>query len=211
METVLNKLELDVAKELLNIGLSKAADSMSFFTKQKVLLKGLNITFSQFNHKELFNKEGENFIITSSEIRGDVEGYTYLIYSENGGNTLAEISLPASIKNDPVQFNEMKRAILLEADNIITGSVTTQFSNMLGLNMYGLVPSDFIGNHKQVENHIFFRSKNGKYMIKCNAELVSDDSKINPEFLWFLDDAFIGAIKDFVAKNEKLQELVEIG
>ena len=49
MEMNLNKEELDIAKEVVNVGLGKAADSMAFFTKEKVLIRSLNFDVKSTN------------------------------------------------------------------------------------------------------------------------------------------------------------------
>ena len=43
MTEIFTEHELDIAKELINIGLGKAADSMAFFTKNKVFIRGIDI------------------------------------------------------------------------------------------------------------------------------------------------------------------------
>jgi len=206
-EIIFNKLELDVAKEVLNIGLAKAADSLSFFTKEKVLIRGMNITFTEFENSDLFHKQGDNITLLSTQLRGDVVGYCYLIFTEFEVNKLAEISLPESILDNKEQFEEMKNAILLEADNIITASVVTQFSNLLSKNMHGHVPFHFNGNHEKVKEYIRDQAKNEKYILQFNASLISDGNNINPEFLWCLDHSFVDAIKTFVANDINLKNL----
>ena len=52
MKTGLQEFELDIAKEIINIAFSKAADSLSFFTKEKVLIQIMEI---KFNTSESFS------------------------------------------------------------------------------------------------------------------------------------------------------------
>lgn len=209
-ENNFNKLELDVASEILNIGLAKAADSLSFFTKEKVLIRGMNIRFMEFEKSDLFHKQGGNITLLSTQLRGDVEGYCYLIFTEFEVNKLAEISLPESVLNNKEQFEEMKSAILLEADNIITASVVTQFSNLLSKNMHGHIPFINIGDHEEMKKHIRDQAKNEKFILHFNASLVSDGNNINPEFLWCLDNSFVEAIKLFVKNDVNIEKLKEL-
>ena len=55
---VLNEIELDVAKEVLNIGLSKSADSMSFFTKNKVLIRTIDLRIESIDDIKKYLKRG---------------------------------------------------------------------------------------------------------------------------------------------------------
>lgn len=210
MENVFNKLELDVATEILNIGLAKAADSLSFFTKEKVFINGMNIKFTTLENANFLYKQGENITLLSTKLEGELSGYSYLIFNESEVNTLAKMSLPEEIINNPDQFAEMKNAILLEVDNIITGAVVTQFSNLLCSDMHGLVPSSYSGNQEEVEDYIRNQSINEKYILQCNTSLGSENNNLNPEFLWCLNFSFLDAIKAFIRKNNNLTNLVDL-
>ena len=210
MAVEFNKIELDVATEVVNIGLIKAADSLSFFTKEKVLIRGGDIVFSNINNTDFFEKEGDEFTMLSTQLRGDVEGNCYLIFNEEEVDKLAKISLPENIVNNPSQFEEMKEAILLEADNIITAAVVTQFSNLLEKDMHGYIPFHFEGKKEEIIKQIRKQADTKNTLLHFKAHLVSDGNDIVPEFVWCLDQAFVEAIKAFVNKKEYLSKLREL-
>lgn len=205
-----NKIELDVATEVVNIGLIKAADSLSFFTKEKVLIRGGDIEFSDINDTDFFEKEGENFTLLSTQLKGDVEGFCYLIFNDDEVEKLAKISLPESIVNQPEQFEEMKKAILLEADNIITAAVVTQFSNLLEKDLHGYIPFHHEGTKNQLIEKIQKDANENNILLHFKAHLVSSENDIIPEFVWCLDQTFVDAIKLFVNSKEYLKKLREL-
>lgn len=207
MKPTFNKLELDIATEIVNIGLSKAADSLSFFTKEKVLIRGGSIIFSSVDDGNLFEKEGDNFVALSTQLRGEMEGYCYLIFNETEVDKLAKISLPESVIGNPEQYPEMRKAILLEADNIITAAVVTQFSNLLGKNMHGYVPFHHQGGKKEIEDYIKGNTKENNFILHFKAHLVSDGNDIVPEFIWSLDQTFVESIKTFISNEDNLVKL----
>ena len=204
MDTTFNKLELDLATEVINIGLAKAADSLSFFTQEKVLIRCNDLVISEFYEKELFSKSAVPLTIVSTKIRGGMTGYCYLIFNQEEVEQLYQLSLPESAPNDPVQLEEMGKEILKEIDNIITAAVVTQFSNLLKVEMHGYVPELFSGSKEDVDSYIRNHAKNEKMILHFNTPLYSGEQNVSPEFLWCLDETFVEAVKKFVEYDESL-------
>ena len=72
---LLNNIETDVAKEVINIGLGKAADSLSFFSQQKVIIRNSELYFKTAeNIENLSNKKGDKIYILTTEVIGDMTG-----------------------------------------------------------------------------------------------------------------------------------------
>lgn len=209
MNNIFNSLELDLATEIINIGLAKAADSLSFFTQEKVLIRSKDLVISNSYDKELFTKSSAQVTILSTQIRGEMNGYCYLIFNQQEVEQLEQISFPASIVDKPDQLAEMSKAMLMEADNIITAAVVTQFSNLFKIDMHGYVPEFFRGNNKEVDSYIREHIIEGNYILHFNTALFSGERKISPEFLWCLDETFVKAVKKFVKEDVNMIKLQE--
>lgn len=195
-----NIIEEDLAKEIVNIGLAKAADSFSFFTREKVLIRSVDFQFLKLEELSIVShKKGENIHLLSSEIKGDMSGWCFLIFSESEALNLFQISLPESMFNDPVKYSEMGAAVLKEADNIITASVLTQFSNLFNLNTWGHVPELQVLGRNDMIDFIASKGTEGDYVITFTATFVSDDFKIGPEFFWILDDKFVQGVRGILS------------
>ncbi len=211
MNRIFNKLELDLATEVINIGLAKAGDSLSFFTKEKVLIRSKDLVIHNSYKKKLFSKSSSPITILSTQIRGGMNGYCYLIFNQEEVDQLNQLSFTKSILDNPEQLAEMGRGMLMEADNIITAAVVTQFSNLFKLDMHGYVPEYFAGNYKEVDSYIRKHATKGNYILHFNTTLFSGERNISPEFLWCLDETFVKAVKKFVKEDKsliKLQELI---
>ncbi len=211
MNHIFNKLELDLATEVINIGLAKAGDSLSFFTREKVLIRSKDLVIYNSYEKNLFSKSSDPITILSTQIRGGMNGYCYLIFNREEVDRLNQISFPQRILDNPEQLAEMGKGMLMEADNIITAAVVTQFSNLFKIDMHGYVPEHFSGNYKEVDNYIRTHATKGNYMLHFNTTLFSGERNISPEFLWCLDETFVSAVKKFVKEDKsliKLQELI---
>lgn len=206
----LNNIETDVAKEIINIGLGKAADSLSFFSQQKVIIRSSEFILKNTSEaKGLSNKEGNNIHVLTTDIVGELTGVCYLIFNEKEVNKLLKISLPASILEDEEQKLVMSDAILKEADNIISASVITQFSNLLNFNIHGGIPQLDIIPEAEVLPFLLSRAKNSNYFLQISAQFHTEEVDFSPEFVWFLDAKFIEGIKKFVKDKSYLDKLKE--
>lgn len=140
MEWVLSELERDLFKEIANIGLSKAADALAVLSKEQVLLNVPDIQIIPPDKLvEVIAPETRNTIVVHSDIRGDLEGKTLLLFSREHVEKFISESI-ASLPEYDRNFAELQDSLLLEISNIITGSIVTQFANIFKLNIYGSVP-----------------------------------------------------------------------
>lgn len=206
----LNAIETDVAKEIINIGLSKAADSLSFFSQQKVIIRSSELILKDTQEvKSVSNKKGEQIYVLTTDIIGELTGVCYLIFNENEVNKLLKISLPASILEDEEQKKVMSEAILKEADNIISASVITQFANLLNYGIHGGVPGMDVMNETEVLPFLLSRATDTQYFLQISAQFHTEEIDFSPEFIWFLDSKFIEGIKKFVSDKSYLEKLKE--
>ncbi|MEJ8756737.1 chemotaxis protein CheC [Pontibacter sp. H259] len=139
-EPHVTELERDIIKEILNIGLARAADSFAAIAKDKVLLKVPDIQLIEV--KELLNLvakyESTHFII-QSDIKGDFNGATLMLFSDDHIKRLSEVCLSlVDVKKG--EISAMQESLLLEISNIITGALVTQLANILKANIYGSPP-----------------------------------------------------------------------
>jgi chemotaxis protein CheC len=140
MEWVLNELEKDLFKEIANIGLSKAADALAVLSKEKVLLNAPDIHLIPPDKLvEVVSGDEKSTIVVHSDIRGDLEGKTLLLFSKAHVEKFIVESVSA-LKEYDNNLEELQKSLLLEVSNIITGSIVTQFANIFKLNIYGSVP-----------------------------------------------------------------------
>lgn len=200
MET---KEQQNIANEIVNLGLQKAAESMAFFTKEKVELTGIDVQQKDLGKlDDVFPCDNNELkYILTTEIRGDLQGICYLVFSEEEVNKILGVSLPQSILDDKEKLAVMSDAILLEMDNIIVASVVTQFSNSFQYKMYGDVPrlskSDCNGFKDLMKKENSGREK----FIYFKSAMHTKELDISPDFLWMLNDNFIEGVKNYANNN----------
>lgn len=204
----LNNIETDVAKEIINIGLGKAADSLSFFAQQKVIIRNSELILKNISDaNNLSKKEGNNIHVLTTTIIGELTGVCYLIFNEQEVDKLLKISLPASMLEDEKQKMMMSEEILKEADNIISASVITQFSNLLNLNMHGSVPKLDVMPQDKIQPFMLSGASESEYFLQISARFHTEEVDFSPEFIWFLNNKFVEGIKRFVKDEPYLEKL----
>ncbi|WP_237151195.1 chemotaxis protein CheC [Pontibacter actiniarum] len=147
MEPQITELERDIIKEILNIGLARAADSFAAIAQDKVLLKVPDIQLIEVKELlKLVAKYEDTHAIIQSDVKGDFNGATLMLFSDEHIVRLSEVCL-GMLDVQPGELSVMQESLLLEISNIITGAMVTQLANILKANIYGSPP-------KAPKNHI---------------------------------------------------------
>jgi chemotaxis protein CheC len=140
MDLHMTELERDIIREILNIGLARAADSFAVIAQEKVLLEVPNLNIvSGRSILEKVRELQEQHVIIQSDIRGEFNGTTLMFFSGQHVQRLSRVCLRMNT-SDSTQIDEMQESLLLEISNIITGALVTQLANILKANIYGAPP-----------------------------------------------------------------------
>jgi len=139
-EPHVTELERDIIKEILNIGLARAADSFAAIAKDKVLLKVPDLQLIEV--KELLSlvaRYENTHVIIQSDVKGEFNGATLMLFSDEHVARLSEVCLGMLQVQEGV-LSTMQESLLLEISNIITGALVTQLANILKADIYGSPP-----------------------------------------------------------------------
>jgi chemotaxis protein CheY-P-specific phosphatase CheC len=204
----LNPKELNAARSIINIGLSRAATSLSFFMKEEIRINGLDLRFNKFENQSDFTcKFGNNIHFLVTEVIGELKGTCCLIFSEEEADHLRTAALPQDIRENVQMMAEMSDAIMLEVDNIISASVITEFSNLLGHKIYGGVPNLKKFTVNEMEEFVKQNYEKEMYIINFKSHFVSSKLDFKPDFVWLFDDSFLNSVKEFSASQSNLKKL----
>jgi len=133
-------LERDIIREILNIGLARAADSFAVIAQERVLLEVPNIDLLMSD--DILRKVREyqsRHVPIQSDIRGDFNGTTLMFFSGQHIQRLSRVCLRMQT-TESLEVDELQESLLLEISNIITGALVTQLANILKANIYGAPP-----------------------------------------------------------------------
>ena len=141
MNLSMTELERDIIREILNIGLARAADSFAVIAKERVLLEvpSIDLLMSEDIMTKVREYQARNVTI-QSDIRGDFNGTTLMFFSGQHVQRLSRVCLRYD-STETLEVNELQESLLLEISNIITGALVTQLANILKANIYGAPPT----------------------------------------------------------------------
>lgn len=139
----LSYLELDLLKEIGNIGAGNAATSMSKLINKKIDMQVPSVKIVEFD--EVMNMIGgpeELIVAIMFHIEGDTPGTVYFILSRKEAEQLVNQMVPGQENSmfSGIESNPFVISILQEAGNILTGSYLTALSDFLKLNMQPSIP-----------------------------------------------------------------------
>ncbi|MFC6224296.1 chemotaxis protein CheC [Hymenobacter artigasi] len=140
MDLSMTDLERDIIREILNIGLARAADSFAVIAQERVLLEVPNIDLLMSD--DILHRVRDyqtRHVPIQSDIRGDFNGTTLMFFSGQHVQRLSRVCLRMQTP-ETLELNELQESLLLEISNIITGALVTQLANILKANIYGAPP-----------------------------------------------------------------------
>lgn len=140
MNLIMNELERDIIREILNIGLARAADSFAVIAQERVMLEVPNLDL--LPSTDIISRVRDyqmRYVAIQSDIRGDFNGSTFMFFSGQHIQRLSRVCLRMQV-TETLQLNELQQSLLLEISNIITGALVTQLANILKASIYGAPP-----------------------------------------------------------------------
>ncbi|GAB4236862.1 MAG: hypothetical protein Tsb0034_11660 [Ekhidna sp.] len=194
----LNENELKVATKLIFEGLSMAKSSM-----EQILQSPISIEQIEYGADEMdisrFGDDNSEVHVIKTELLGELKGTSHLIFSENEVNKLYQSCLPASVVNDnSSESTIMKLGFLTEIDNMVSAAVITEFSNFLGMEIYGNVPSLKVIKANEISDYLQEESSELEQIIHFKAVFDGKELDISPDFIWVFHNKFVDKIKDLV-------------
>lgn len=202
--SIFNDQELQTANSIINAGLTSAAESLSFFMKEKIVAKEIMVNdLNMGNDDNLTTRYDKKAYLLITEVVGELTGLCCLVFDDAEVLQLQQKALPNEVLNNPTMLAEMQEAILLEVDNIIAASVITQFANLLKRKMHGSVPQLKILDSIELKNFINKSVENQAHIINFKTTFVSSVKSFNPLFIWFMNQPFIEDIRNYTASIQK--------
>jgi len=139
----LSSMQLDVLREIGNIGAGNAATSMSELLNKKINMQIPAVNIVSFD--EMMNLIGgpDNVIVAIYfRVQGEAPGTVYFILTVEEAEYLVRQIMPETkLKNlSGEQPNELAISVLQEIGNILTGSYLSALSDFTNINMKPSIP-----------------------------------------------------------------------
>lgn len=176
----LNLMDIDMLKEVANIGTGNAATSLSSLVKERISMTVPVVKMPEFKHlPDCIG--GADAIISGLlvNISGDVDGIMMYLMSENSACTLVK-EIMGRDKTNFSEFDEIDYSMLTEIGNILTSSYLTALSQLMNYKITQSVPSlsvDMAGAILSVPAIEFGRVADRVLFIESKFKQDTDDAK----------------------------------
>lgn len=196
----LNENEIEIASKLVFDGLSMAKRSMEQILQSPISMEKVDYSDQVKTPLPRYKVQGEERVhVIKTQLIGELKGTSHLIFKEDEVNKIYKACLPSSIiDSDSPESKMMKMGFLTEVDNMMAAAVITEFSNFLGLEIYGHVPSLHV--LKAGEVNAFLEKESGEFdsIIHFKAIFQGIELDIAPDFVWVFQEEFVNKIKDLI-------------
>lgn len=194
----MTELERDIIREILNIGLARAADSFAVVAQDKVLLEVPSLDLLMSDDILLKLREYQvNHVAVQSDIRGDFTGATLMFFSGQHVQRLSRVCLRMQVA-DSIEVDELQESLLLEISNIITGALVTQLANILKANIYGAPPTSFNGDATALVHHLIPSESLQPLIFSVITQFSDQSNSVELPLMLFFDRATFEKILDII-------------
>ena len=197
-------LERDIIREILNIGLARAADSFAIVAKDRVLLEVPNIDLLM--SEDILQRVREyqsRHVAIQSDIRGDFNGTTLMFFSGQHVQRLSRVCLRMQT-DESLNVNELQESLLLEISNIITGALVTQLANILKANIYGAPPTAPRGDIADTLQSLIPEQQLQPLIFTVITQFSDKDNMVELPLMLFFDRATFIKILDIIRSYDFL-------
>ncbi|GEO02381.1 hypothetical protein AAE02nite_00450 [Adhaeribacter aerolatus] len=155
MYIIINELEKDVLREIISIGLARAADSFSNFSKSGVLLNVPEVKIIEPRVlPDVIDEFEAIYFVLRSGITGDLNGKTFMLFTEENIGKIAEVCLDQDLILGNAELQQKKNEMLREISQVVTEALANQLSQILKLNLTTTEPVHLFSNKAGSINHI---------------------------------------------------------
>ena len=204
MDLSMTELERDIIREILNIGLARAADSFAVIAQERVLLEVPNIDLLVSD--DILRKVREyqtQHVPIQSDIRGDFNGTTLMFFSGQHIQRLTRVCLRMQAP-ESLTLNELQESLLLEISNIITGALVTQLANILKANIYGAPPTAPRGDIAATMQALLPQQQLQPLIFSVITQFSDKDNMVELPLMLFFDRVTFGKILEIIRSYDFL-------
>lgn len=168
----LSEAQLDVLKEVGNIGAAHASAALEQMVSERVTISVPRIyTLPVEDLLKAFGREEDIIVMLFLRVFGEVEGSIIVTFTEEQAMSLANLLLGGG--DTKWEMTEEKESALKETGNILASSYLTALSTFVGFNLMPSIPYiayDMVG--AVIDPLIIDLSKTVDYALVTDAELV---------------------------------------
>ncbi len=146
----ISAIQQDMLAELLNVGIGRAAASLSEMTDEEVLLNVPNLQLLSREElpQSIAEDDSQPLRAVRQSFSGAIVGEGLLCFPEDRSLELVRVALQREIPLD--QMTELEEEALLEVGNIILNACLSSFADTLDLEIASGLPKSLTGTRAQI-------------------------------------------------------------
>ncbi len=191
---------LDVLRELMNIGVGRAARAISELSGREVALRVLEVALLDLaDRHQLADLGGQINRRVSQSFRGGLAGYALFALNRPGAVRLARLLLDKA--EDDVAFDELEQSALLELGNIVIGSALGMLASELKVTLrYDLPQLQLQGVDTVSDLFADLADTRHMHALVMRASLSLREDKVNGYLIILFPEPGLKTLADRVAR-----------
>lgn len=188
-------IEMDVLKEIGNIGAGHAATALSTLLNRPI---DMGVPTVQRVPFELIAESvgGDESIVTAVYFRveGDAPGNLFFMMTPEAAKQLLH-HFSGSVTNEVLEFTDMERSILSEIGNILAGSYLSSLADFTRLAMMPTVPGFAVDMAGAILSYgLLHMSHMGNEALLIDTNFLEGSNRVQGQFFLIPDPDSFGAI-----------------
>ncbi len=193
-----SELELDLLKELFNVGVGYAAASLSKLVQQPVALSVPNIHF--FYADDLIEYFGENpkLCLVNQTAEGDFTFRSTLLFPEHSSLELVRQFIPASVPD--ALMVEMREEAISEIGNVLLNACVGRMGDMADTRFdLGLPECRLTDSGQALKTALFGSEGADYYILLVSIEMILKQSEFSGEVMFIFDPPSLSGFRQHIS------------
>jgi chemotaxis protein CheC len=189
----LNELQRDALGEIFNIGVGRAASSLSQIVSDTVLLSAPEVTLVHRSDaaKVLLGSEFRQFSTVSQHFSGAFDAEAMLVFPES--NALEIVRLMVGPHMSIEELSEFEQEAMCEVGNIILNACMSALADLFHLSLNGTLPIHRFGD---TESLAFLEGDEQQMILVLQVDMTISQQRVQGHILFLLSVASMQSLLD---------------
>ncbi|MBK7414799.1 MAG: chemotaxis protein CheC [Dechloromonas sp.] len=189
----LNELQRDALREIFNIGVGRAASSLSQIVNDTVLLSApeVMLVHREDAAKVLLGSEFPQFSTVSQHFSGAFDAEAMLVFPES--NALEIVRLMVGPHMSVEELSEFEQEAMCEVGNIILNACMSALADLFHLALNGTLPVHRFGD---TESLSFLSGGDSQMVLVLQVDMTISQQRVQGHILFLLSVASMQSLLD---------------
>lgn len=201
---ILNELQLDALGEIFNIGVGRAASSLSLIVNDEVLLSAPNVVLVEREQASqlLAGAELQQFSAVSQNFSGPFDAQALLIFPES--NALEIVRLMVGPHMSIEELSEFEQEAMCEIGNIILNACMSSLADIFHIRIEGTLPEHRFGDSGSLPI-LDSLGEHSQLILLLQVDMTISQQQIRGHILFLLSvgslDALLSCLQNYLKEQ----------